>query len=207
MTLVRNPAWKEAQWSVVASKKDPGKKEIRFISRFKISASKGGINIPENDPENNLDATKMAALEAENKKLKEDMAALTASFEELKKNYDNAAVAAASGIPADKFQEMVETRSKAIASSMMEAWREDQAKNAATQRYTRAAMSAGLEPDLNLIKSLTAGQIEDLAASYESIAPASVFGSGPQIKYPANNGPKQSCVGRWNEAEKKWEDF
>lgn len=205
MTLVRNPAWGEAQWNIAASKGE--KARLRTISQFEIiSASKGGITIPENDPNNNPDATKMAALEAENIKLKEDFTTLTASFESLKKEHDNAVVAAASGIPAEKFNEMVENRSKVIASTMMEAWREDQAKNTATQKYTRAAMSAGLEPDLGLIKSLTAGQIEDLAASYERIVPTSPM-SVASIKYPASNGPKPSCVGRWNEAEKKWEDF
>jgi hypothetical protein len=205
MTLVRNPAWGEAQWNIAASKGE--KARLRTISQFKIiSASKGGITMPENDPNNNPDATKMASLEAENRKLKEDFIALTASFESLKKEHDNTVVAAASGIPADKFNEMVETRSKVIASTMMEAYREDQAKNMATQKYTRAVMSAGLEPDLSLIKSLTAGQIEDLAASYERLVPTSPFDVA-SIKYPANNSPKPSCVGKWNDVEKKWEDF
>ncbi|MDG6245087.1 MAG: hypothetical protein QCH31_12000, partial [Methanolobus sp.] len=212
LTLVRDPAWDEASFNVVASTDTagglvlPGKYTVLSNNSSPGEKHMTDNNTEGNAPDKNPDGTEIAAIMTENQKLKEDLAALKASLDKLKEERDNASLAAASGIPADKFNEMVEDRAKKLAAVTMEQWKEEQEKNAATQKYTRAVMSAGLEPDRSVLKNLTSEQILNLAASYERLTPLSASRHF-NIAYPTENSSLKSSVGRWNEAKKSWEDF
>ncbi|MCS3923834.1 hypothetical protein [Methanosalsum natronophilum] len=226
VTLVRNPAWNEATFTLLnASHGNPLEKDqLKLVSRYSIlETNNGGGTKPmsnfesqqetkETEPEMNqdgkmrIDSTQLASLQAENQKLKEDLTDLNISFETLKKEHESIVMSAAERIPAEKVQEMVDERAKKMSAALMNEWKEEQEKNRATEKYTRSAMAAGLEPDLKLIKNMSSEQIEKLAASYERIAPYSTSRSF-NITYPDENGKKVSSLGKWNEAEKRWEDF
>jgi hypothetical protein len=194
MTLVRDPAWKDATFDVAASRG-----YLVFSSAYAI------INTPTGDETMTNDET--TSKDAEIKTLKEELAAASAKIGELSKSLESAQIAAASAIPADKNTEMVNTRAKEIAAEMVAAQEEDRKKTEAIQKYASVATKLGMYVDNTMFKSMTASAVAKAAENLELAASGSsrMFSFNPT--YPANeDNDRKLTVGRYNSMTKKWED-
>ncbi|MDD4521692.1 MAG: hypothetical protein PHW84_01905 [Methanosarcina sp.] len=204
ISLVDDPAWPEAQYSIISASKDDPKK-FHIISPFKILASqpKGDETIPD-DPTAEELKQQLAAAKAELDKLKAEAAKvpgletqikdLTASTKDLETKLGEKTTMVASlekklaeSIPLDKFDERL---SAAIAKYD----EEKEAKNtlAAARAKFVAARKSVLDVDTTdeEFTSLSAADFEKLAADIgskiEAGGPGSGAGSDPQ--YPAGGG-------------------
>ncbi|MDP2217392.1 MAG: hypothetical protein Q8J68_08910 [Methanolobus sp.] len=214
MTLVRDPAWKEAVFSVAASKG-----YLVFSSRYTIIDSnhapqgeKHMTNTNQTPPAgggnpagNHEDV--IASKSAEIKILKEELEKSRAEVAGLREQLEKTSLTAAGSLPADKVHELIASQSVKNAEEMFNQWKEEQARNAAIHKYSAARARLGLPTDATALYAMSAKQIEALAAETEQLTPFAARVTSFNVHYPADGASSKSSVGKWNEAQKKWEDL
>lgn len=190
LTLVNNPAWDSAQWSVAAS--DSDLHSLRFYQPIKILSA--GITVTDpipNEPqvgggipaEYELKLSEkdklIETLTTEKTSLSEQITALTSELDGLK-------TVAASRVPMDEVQKMVTTEAQKIAASEVTKYKEELAMSAAMQKLTAARKERGLDTKAEEYAALTASAVEKLADDFSKIT----LSASQTPQYPATSDVK-----------------
>lgn len=196
ITIVNNPAWEGAKWSVVSASAD-GTKKVHITSPFKIAAS-GGENIPDE-----LTIEELKAQLAEKDKLIEELkpkaesvptletqvTELTASNQKLTKELADKTKLAAS-LELEKAESIpMKELDERIAAAIANHDNEVETRNtlaAARARFVAARKARlGIDTKPDEFTTLSAADFEKLAADHE--AKVGAFGSDP-IQYNVSGG-------------------
>lgn len=204
ITIVDNPAWEQAQWSVTASK-DSGTQEVRKISQFKLIASsqniEGGLLTPEEELENlkkeieekDGKITELGEQAGKVEGLEKQIGELGASVKDLENKLKEKETMIASlekteagSVPMDKVKEL-------IASAIAEHDAEQvvlKANAEAREAFVAARKALGMETKPDQFTALTASEFKEmtdtltvkLSASEKPIYPADPGSGGPKIQ-------------------------
>jgi hypothetical protein len=190
ITLVNNPAWDTAKWSVVSASND-GTKRFHITSPFKIIASEekqGGENIPDEPTIEDLKAQiaeKDRLIEELTPKaesvpgLETQVAELSASNAEKDKKIKELTAVAASSVPTEKVKEIV----AASLADYREEVEKEQERSTAFSAFAAARKNLGIETKEEDFKALSAADLTRLAGDLGTVK-LGAGGSEP-IQYPA----------------------
>jgi hypothetical protein len=212
VTLVRNPAWEEATYSVAAAKQ----------ADYLVFSSKYTIQTPGGEPmtdENNLNENGNPAEGGENpeatlEQLQNEIAERDKQIEELKNNSSKVEASntklqkkveeleqvlasrekeKATSVPMEKVNELIETKANEIAAARIKEYRDELQRTAALEKLTAARSELGLETKGEEYKHLSAADLEKLADEFGGIKVT----AGTMFQYPAGESGK-SRTGVYN---------
>lgn len=212
LTLVKSPAWTQAQYKVTASTE--GKVRLHTFSQFQIIASQEGDPIT-TELEKQIEELKkqLAASEATIKELtpkieplESQIAELTASKTTLEKELSEKVSLIASfekekagSVPMEKVKEL-------IASAIAEHDKEKEAKTvlaAAREKFVAARKELGLETKPDEFTSLSASDFEAMTGTLSVKLSAS--GNQPPRYVSNNEKPNTAAIGAYNPKTGEWE--
>lgn len=207
LTLVQNPAWEQATWSIAAA--EEGKVAVRNIHQFKIIASGDPVTNNKDNSNSGGDPSpdeKLAELEKDNVAKNKEIEGLKAARTELETKVKTLEKVVASyekdkatSVPLEKVQELVASKADEIATAKIVAYKEEQRRAIAMDSFTAARKDLNLETKHEDYQHLTASDIEKLAQDLGSIK---LGASAESIRYPSSTGA--GTVGRWDSTKKEW---
>jgi len=211
ITIVDNPAWEQAQWSVTASK-DTGKQEIRKISQFKLIASSQNIEGGQLTAEEEVDKLKKEIEEKDGKiaelgeqagkveGLEKQVGELGASVKDLESKLQEKETLIASLEKKEAGSVPMETVKELIASAITKHDEEQvvlKANAEAREAFVAARKALGMEPKADQFTALTAADLKEMTEALN----VKLSANGDRPIYPANDSP--GTVGNFNTGEWK----
>lgn len=211
LTLVKNPAWTQAQFTVAASA-DGGVFKLHTFSQFQLVASQEeGETITEELEKLKVELEEKDKIIEELKpvaasvpELEAKVGELTASIEDLKGKLEEKNTLVASLEKGKASSLTLEEAQKLVASALEEYKQEVQKANereTAFKAFASAREKFGLETKADDFKSLTAADLSKLA---EDLGGVKLSAS---VQYPAGNvqTENKACIGAYNPKTGVWE--
>ena len=211
LTLVKNPAWTQAQFTVAASA-DGGVFKLHTFSQFQLIASQEGETITEEIEELKTQLAERDKLIEELKvsaskvpEFEKQVGELTASLEDLKGKLEEKTTLIASlekgqagSVPMEKVKELI---ASAISEHDAEMAKINE-RDTAFKAFAAAREKFGLETKPEDFKSLTAADLNKLAEEFGGVKL-----SASAVQYPAGNSShvETGMTGAYNQKTGKWE--
>ena len=211
LTLVKNPAWTQAQFTVAASA-DGGVFKLHTFSQFQLIASQEGETITEEIEELKTQLAERDKLIEELKvsaskvpEFEKQVGELTASLEDLKGKLEEKTTLIASlekgqagSVPMEKVKELI---ASAISEHDAEMAKINE-RDTAFKAFAAAREKFGLETKPEDFKSLTAADLNKLAEEFGGVKL-----SASAVQYPAGNvqTENKACIGAYNPKTGVWE--
>jgi len=211
LTLVKNPAWTQAQFTVAASA-DGGVFKLHTFSQFQLIASQEGETITEEIEELKTQLAERDKLIEELKvsaskvpEFEKQVGELTASLEDLKGKLEEKTTLIASlekgqagSVPMEKVKELI---ASAISEHDAEMAKINE-RDTAFKAFAAAREKFGLETKPEDFKSLTAADLNKLAEEFGGVKL-----SASAVQYPAGNvqTENKACTGAYNPKTGVWE--